>query len=404
MRADRVNPTPVGFSVPSTKPRRSRESKYRKPSTSSATVTAFPKASRMSRSSAKHMSARSARMWNSKSPGVATAVCTGPRISANGRSCVGRRDCPSRSQAALPIATLQERRPCRSLNPTARTNPPISAITPRTRWIASGVLPIDKTRNTAARDSGAMMLCGSIGTRSEESTMRKASGVISRSALQARQQARCIPTLAAHLLYFSVELIDQSGHRQVRAVAPCFREADRKILAHPLDRKTEIEFAVVHGLVAVLHLPGLRRALGDGVDHRLDVETGLLGEMNALGKPFDEASDADLIDHFRQLPGACRSQKLAHPRIGSDHGLGAGIGVVLAAAHHRQHAVFGAGLAAGHRRVDEFEAGLGGGGIEFAGDFGGGGGVIDKGRALFDAGERAVGAERHRAQIVVIAD
>ena len=130
-----------------------------------------PQASRMSRSSSKHMSARSARMWNNKSPGVATATCTGPRISAKGRSCAGRRDCPNRSQAALPMATLQERRPCKSRNPTVRTSPPISAITLRTLWIASGALPIDETRNTAARERGAIMLCGSIGTRSEESTI-----------------------------------------------------------------------------------------------------------------------------------------------------------------------------------------------------------------------------------------
>ena len=125
----------------------------------------------MSRSSSKHMSARLARMWNSKSPGVATAVCAGPRISANGRSCAGRRGCPNRSQAALPIATLHDSRPCKSRNPTVRSSPPISAITPRTLRTASAVPPIDTTRNIAARDSGARMLCGSIGTRSEESTI-----------------------------------------------------------------------------------------------------------------------------------------------------------------------------------------------------------------------------------------
>ncbi len=125
----------------------------------------------MSRSSSKHMSARLARMWNSKSPGVATAVCAGPRISANGRSWAGRRGCPNRSQAALPIATLHDSRPCKSRNPTVRSSPPISAITPRTLRTASAVPPIDTTRNIAARDSGAKMLCGSIGTRSEESTI-----------------------------------------------------------------------------------------------------------------------------------------------------------------------------------------------------------------------------------------
>jgi hypothetical protein len=41
-----------------------------------------------------------------------------------------------------------------------------------------------------------------------------------------------------------------------------------------------------------------------------------------------------------------------------------------AAAHHRQHAIFGAGLAAGHRRVDEFEAAFGRLGVEFTRDVG----------------------------------
>ncbi len=67
-------------------------------------------------------------------------------------------------------------------------------------------------------------------------------------------------------------------------------------------------------------------------------------------------------------------------------------------------AVLGAGLAAGDRRVDEIEAALFRFRIELAGDLGGCGGVVDEHRALFHAGEGAVGTERHLAQIVVIAD
>src|SRR3990172_1848197 len=40
----------------------------------------------------------------------------------------------------------------------------------------------------------------------------------------------------------------------------------------PIHREAEIEFARRHGLVAVLHLPGLRRALGDGGDQLLRSE------------------------------------------------------------------------------------------------------------------------------------
>ena len=127
--------------------------------------------------------------------------------------------------------------------------------------------------------------------------------------------------------------------------------------------------------------------------------------MDALGEALDQARDADLVDHFCQLAGAGRSQPLAHPRIGTgDDRLGALIGVLVAAAHDRQHAVLRAGLAAGDGTVDEFEAGLLGGRIQLARDVGGSGGVVDEGRALLHAGKGAVGADRDRAQIVVVAD
>ncbi len=60
----------------------------------------------------------------------------------------------------------------------------------------------------------------------------------------------------------------------------------------------------VHRLVAVLHLPGAGRALGDDLDDLLDVEAGALAEMDAFGQPLDEAGDADLVDHLGQLAGA----------------------------------------------------------------------------------------------------
>ena len=126
--------------------------------------------------------------------------------------------------------------------------------------------------------------------------------------------------------------------------------------------------------------------------------------MDAFREALDQARDADLVDHFGQLARAGRPEQLAHAGIGRDHRLGAGIGFGAAAAHHGQHAVFRTGLAAGHRGVDELETGLGGGGIEFAGDLGGGGGVVDEGGALLHAGESAVRAEGDRAQVIVVAD
>src|SRR6476660_6227597 len=76
------------------------------------------------------------------------------------------------------------------------------------------------------------------------------------SALEPGQQAGSVPTLAAHLLNLRIERIDQRGDRKARAIAPCFGETNRQILAHPFHCKTEIEFPFVHGLPAVLHLPG----------------------------------------------------------------------------------------------------------------------------------------------------
>ena len=79
-------------------------------------------------------------------------------------------------------------------------------------------------------------------------------------------------------------------------------------------------------------------------------------------------------------------------------------GRVVAAAHHGEHAVLGAGLAARNRRVDEVEAALLRFGMKLARDLGRGRGVVDHDRALARAGEDAVLAEHHFAQIVVVAD
>ena len=88
--------------------------------------------------------------------------------------------------------------------------------------------------------------------------------------------------------------------------------------------------------------------------------------MNPFREALNQSRDADLIDHLGQLSGAGRPKPLAHSGIGRDDGLRARIAVFLAAAHHGQHAVFRARLSAGYRRIDEGEAGLGGGRVQFA--------------------------------------
>ena len=60
------------------------------------------------------------------------------------------------------------------------------------------------------------------------------------------------PPMACDL---GVELVDQGGDRKPRAVAAGFVEDDREVLAHPVDREPEIETALEHRPMAVLHLP-----------------------------------------------------------------------------------------------------------------------------------------------------
>ena len=88
----------------------------------------------------------------------------------------------------------------------------------------------------------------------------------------------------------------------MRAVSSCFRKADGEVLAHPVDRETEIEFAGGHGLVAVLHLPGLRGTLGNGGNEFLDVEVGLLREVQRFGEALDDAGDANRFAILASCP------------------------------------------------------------------------------------------------------
>ena len=112
--------------------------------------------------SSKHRSVRTARMWNSRSPGVATA-CRGPeRISRNGCSPAGRtQPAASLLQALWLSPVTQLRNPSKSRNPTARTSAGRSAM--RSRTVSSAASPglISTTRNAAAPLSGVTTAWGS---------------------------------------------------------------------------------------------------------------------------------------------------------------------------------------------------------------------------------------------------
>ena len=154
----------------------------------------------------------------------------------------------------------------------------------------------------------------------------------------------------------------------------------------------------------VLHLPRAGRALGDHLDHLFEVEPRLVAEMQSLGQPLHQPGDGDLVDHLGELAGARRPHQPDHLRIGLDHRLGLVESLLLAADHDRQRAVLRARLAAGDRRVERCEAACLGLFGKLARDFGGSRRVVDIDRALAHRLEAAVGADRHGAQVVVVAD
>src|ERR1700730_5037123 len=159
MSAASITASPRGFSVPSTKPRRSRSSKYRKPWTSSTAETDSPRRAIICAAISKQRSIRFARIWNSRSPGVETAWCWAPRISRNGWSPAGRGSPNSRSHASDPIPITQERPASSSRNSTARINAGRSAQNDRTAARLSRPGFIVTTRKIAARVSGADTGC-----------------------------------------------------------------------------------------------------------------------------------------------------------------------------------------------------------------------------------------------------
>ena len=140
-----------------------------------------------------------------------------------------------------------------------------------------------------------------------------------------------IPASAAARLDARVELIDQRGHRQRGTVAARLGDRHGEVLAHPVDGEAEVELVRRHRLAAIVHLPGLRRALADHVEDLLDVEPGAHGEVDALGESLHQAGDADLVDHLGQLPRAGAAHQRHRARVDGEHGFGAREGV----AHRR---------------------------------------------------------------------
>ena len=153
------------------------------------------------------------------------------------------------------------------------------------------------------------------GDRRDEARAQKARA--HRGFAQQADQARRVPATAALRAAPGVELVDERRHRQRRAVGARFRDADAQVLAHPVDGEAEIELVGDHRLAAVLHLPRLRRALADHVEH---AQRRRARPSRAKLMPSDERlhqpRDADLVDHLREL-AAAGTRPSASPRARS---------------------------------------------------------------------------------------
>jgi hypothetical protein len=97
----------LGFSVPSTKPVRSRPPKCLKQWISSTTVAASPSAVRMSRASAKLASWLAEWRWKNRSAGVEGAQRAPSRIILKGARCLGLGLATTSSQACAPMPIAQ---------------------------------------------------------------------------------------------------------------------------------------------------------------------------------------------------------------------------------------------------------------------------------------------------------
>ena len=148
----------------------------------------------------------------------------------------------------------------------------------------------------------------------------------------------------------------------------------------------------------------MRRTFADHVQHLQHVEPGQLTKGNRLAQALHQASDANLIHHLGQLTGAAWSQQSKGPGKRHGHRLRSIEGCCVATAHHGQHAVLSARLAARNRCVDELQAERGASRIELTRDTGRGGRVVNQHGTRLHAGKGAVGAKRHAAQIFVVAD
>ena len=205
------------------------------------------------------------------------------------------------------------------------------------------------------------------------------------------------------MLHIGVKLVDQGGHRQACTVALGFIEHQPQVLAHPVHRKTKLKLARHHGFAPVVELPALRCAFANDVKHLVHVQPGLLAKGDGLRQTLHEAGNANLVHHLGQLAGAALAR--AGDGFGKRHGHGLSRvkSRSVAATHDREQAVLGTRLTTRYRGVDKVQAQVFGRAIQLTRHAGRRRGVVHKDRAGRHAGKGAVGAQRHLAQVGVVA-
>ncbi len=156
--------------------------------------------------------------------------------------------------------------------------------------------------------------------------------------------------------------------------------------------------------MTVFHLPGLSSTFRDDADHLLGVQAGVLGEMDAFGKPLDDSGDAELVDHLGKLTCTRGSHKSHHLGIAIDDRLRSLERFRIAPDHHRQLAVLGTGLATGYGRIQAPTALVFCRGIKLTRHCRRSGGIVDVDRTLLHAGKCAVRAKRDCSQVIIIAN
>src|SRR4029079_4744138 len=112
-----------------------------------------------------------------------------------------------------------------------------------------------------------------------------------------------------------------------------------QVLAKPVYGEPEVELAGDHRFPAIVHLPALRSAGRDRLEHLLAIETRGAAKRNCLRKTFQHARNRDLIDHLGELTGSLAAEMDDARRIGLHIGLSRLHGRIATAAHDRKAAV-----------------------------------------------------------------